>query len=480
MEKQTIGQFLSALRRSNGYTQQEVADKLGVSNKTVSCWERDAYLPDISVIPAIAELYGVTCDEILRAKRAPAKPETPSSDEEAEKARLSAEKAEKEASAIFDNMLARYENTHKIATAAALFSAVLSVFAAAVAISLSNYIAAGFFIVVPVCEIALFVYVLISYRVNFAVPDEPRTHKVKRAIYIRRKCAINVIMPVLVYFIPYCFNFGQPSYYVAWGLFLSGLYILAATAFNPVSKLLHAGFYPTLDRELTKSKATARISVFSVAVIAVAIFAFTLQYIPLSDVSFAGNGLSVAQGIDELETRLTQSYLPEAYVQSSAMPSVNDQYAEYSYDVKRTDFDEDDLKGYLAYSVAGGMLDDVYRVKVLYPVWHVTYDEYDPLTDKTVTKTKKITVFNKRYQTAFLQNGNDGKFLLYTFDYNSLVTAKKNRNFDYTIKFSASLFFIVLLLYAFSGALISEIIKIKRRKNESDAQAEDIAKQSDN
>ena len=71
MEKQTIGQFLSALRRSTGYTQQDVADKLGVSNKTVSCWERDASCPDISMIPAIAELYGVTCDEILRAKNLP-------------------------------------------------------------------------------------------------------------------------------------------------------------------------------------------------------------------------------------------------------------------------------------------------------------------------------------------------------------------------------------------------------------------------
>lgn len=71
MEKQTIGQFLSALRRSTGYTQQDVADKLGVSNKTVSCWERDASCPDISMIPAIAELYGVTCDEILRAKKSP-------------------------------------------------------------------------------------------------------------------------------------------------------------------------------------------------------------------------------------------------------------------------------------------------------------------------------------------------------------------------------------------------------------------------
>ena len=143
MEKQTIGQFLSALRRSNGYTQQDVAEKLGVSNKTVSCWERDAYSPDIATIPALAELYGVTCDEILRAKRTPATDAAEGYEDE--KARSYAFKAEKEASAIFDNMLARYDNTHKIATAAALFAVLFSVFAAAVTISLADYVAAGFF-----------------------------------------------------------------------------------------------------------------------------------------------------------------------------------------------------------------------------------------------------------------------------------------------------------------------------------------------
>ena len=156
MEKQTIGQFLSALRRSNGYTQQDVAEKLGVSNKTVSCWERDAYSPDIATIPALAELYGVTCDEILRAKRTPATDAAEGYEDE--KARSYAFKAEKEASAIFDNMLARYDNTHKIATAAALFAVLFSVFAAAVTISLADYVAAGFFIVVPISGISLFIY----------------------------------------------------------------------------------------------------------------------------------------------------------------------------------------------------------------------------------------------------------------------------------------------------------------------------------
>lgn len=474
MEKQTIGQFLSALRRSNGYTQQEVAEKLGVSNKTVSCWERDSSYPDISMIPAIAELYGVTCDEILRAKRTPASPspDEVKNAEEAAKAKTNAEKAEKEASAIFDNMLSRHENTHKIATAAVLFAVLFSVFAATVTMSLSDYIAAGFFIVVPVTAISVFIYVLIGYRVNFAVPDEPRTYKVRRGIYIRRKYALNAMIPVLLYFIPYCFNFAQTTHYIAWGLFLAALYILAAIAFNPVSKICHSDFYPSLDRELTKSKATARISVFSFTILAVSVFAFVLQYVPLSDVSFAGNGQTAVDGIDKLESTLSYSYLPDTYTPSNNMPSVSDQYAEYSYFVKRKDFDEDDLKGYLAYSVAGGMLDEVYNVTILYPVWHVTYDEYDPLTDDYTTKIKKITVFNIRYQTSFLQNGADGKFLLYNFDYNSLVYAKEDRNFEFTMKFSAAAAVIVLSLYAFSGAVINERRRPKHHKNNSNADKE--------
>lgn len=69
MEKKTIGQFIAALRKANGLTQQEVADRLAVSNKAVSRWERDECAPDVSVIPALAELLGVTCDELLRGER---------------------------------------------------------------------------------------------------------------------------------------------------------------------------------------------------------------------------------------------------------------------------------------------------------------------------------------------------------------------------------------------------------------------------
>ncbi len=69
MVRNTIGQFISALRKANGLTQQDVADRLNVSNKAVSRWERDECAPDISLIPALAELLGVTCDELLKGER---------------------------------------------------------------------------------------------------------------------------------------------------------------------------------------------------------------------------------------------------------------------------------------------------------------------------------------------------------------------------------------------------------------------------
>ena len=69
MEKKSIGKFIAVLRKSKGMTQQDVADRLNVSNKAVSRWERDECAPDLSVIPALAEMFEVTCDELLRGER---------------------------------------------------------------------------------------------------------------------------------------------------------------------------------------------------------------------------------------------------------------------------------------------------------------------------------------------------------------------------------------------------------------------------
>lgn len=69
MEKRTIGGFISVLRKANGLTQKQLAEKLNVSDKAVSRWERDEAMPDLSLIPVLAEIFDVTSDEILRGER---------------------------------------------------------------------------------------------------------------------------------------------------------------------------------------------------------------------------------------------------------------------------------------------------------------------------------------------------------------------------------------------------------------------------
>lgn len=62
----TIGKKLYELRKQSGFTQDYVSEKLGVSAQAVSKWENDIACPDIMTLPHIAELYGITIDELFK------------------------------------------------------------------------------------------------------------------------------------------------------------------------------------------------------------------------------------------------------------------------------------------------------------------------------------------------------------------------------------------------------------------------------
>ena len=85
MEQKTMGKFLAALRKANGYTQKELAEKINVSDKAVSRWERDESAPDLSLLPVLAEIFGVTTDELLRGERITGEKDTVKSREKTEK-----------------------------------------------------------------------------------------------------------------------------------------------------------------------------------------------------------------------------------------------------------------------------------------------------------------------------------------------------------------------------------------------------------
>ena len=64
----TIGKRIAALRKEKGLTQEELAQHMGVSGQAVSKWENDQTCPDISALPRLARLLGVTVDELLEGK----------------------------------------------------------------------------------------------------------------------------------------------------------------------------------------------------------------------------------------------------------------------------------------------------------------------------------------------------------------------------------------------------------------------------
>lgn len=61
-----IAQRLASMRREKGYSQEELANKLGLSRQAVSKWERAESSPDTGNLIALADLYGVTLDELVR------------------------------------------------------------------------------------------------------------------------------------------------------------------------------------------------------------------------------------------------------------------------------------------------------------------------------------------------------------------------------------------------------------------------------
>ena len=68
MEQQTMGKRIVQLRKEKGYTQEQLAELCGVSAQAVSKWENDVSCPDISILPQLADVLGVSTDELLGVK----------------------------------------------------------------------------------------------------------------------------------------------------------------------------------------------------------------------------------------------------------------------------------------------------------------------------------------------------------------------------------------------------------------------------
>lgn len=68
MKKQTLGEKIAVLRKEKGMTQLELAEMMGVTDKAVSKWERDLSCPDVNTLPKLAEIFGISMDELMQIK----------------------------------------------------------------------------------------------------------------------------------------------------------------------------------------------------------------------------------------------------------------------------------------------------------------------------------------------------------------------------------------------------------------------------
>lgn len=65
MDTKKIGAFIAMNRKKKGYTQEQLAEKLGVTNKTISRWENGHYMPDLSLLEPLSKELDITLNELL-------------------------------------------------------------------------------------------------------------------------------------------------------------------------------------------------------------------------------------------------------------------------------------------------------------------------------------------------------------------------------------------------------------------------------
>ena len=69
MDQIKIGKFIAVLRKEKGLTQEQLGEKLGVTNKTVSRWENGNYMPDVEMLSLLSKEFGVSINELISGER---------------------------------------------------------------------------------------------------------------------------------------------------------------------------------------------------------------------------------------------------------------------------------------------------------------------------------------------------------------------------------------------------------------------------
>ncbi len=218
MEKRTIGSFIAALRKAKGLTQRQLAEQLNVSDKAVSRWERDEALPDLMLIPVLADIFGVTSDELLRGQRDTAETPTPQAEE----------KSRKQLKYLLD----KTGTNHKIGTLIAIMVAALGVliaafYALATGITFMGFWnSSGFFLVALVLQVVF--HILASSKLNTEDFDSEALAQCRAGILRRSLWGYSLIFLLFLFVLP--LGLGGLSGIDGYRWLLAGLLFVAVGA----------------------------------------------------------------------------------------------------------------------------------------------------------------------------------------------------------------------------------------------------------
>ena len=82
MNTEKMGRFIAERRKDKHMTQKDFARMLNITDKAVSKWERGISCPDISLLPSVADILGVTIHELLNGEQSNTEPEGPAAGRE--------------------------------------------------------------------------------------------------------------------------------------------------------------------------------------------------------------------------------------------------------------------------------------------------------------------------------------------------------------------------------------------------------------
>lgn len=436
MKNSTLGQRLSRLRKLNGYTQQEVADMLDLSNKTISSWECDISQPDAGTVPVLADIYGVTCDELLRdgevvPKQSPAAQGDDSSEDEFREV-TPAEKEQTNASQKPYTAAMQGSKMRKMfsLSALAVFWLVLGYL---LAFFLQSWYAYG--PVVYLSAAFLFGIALLIIVVGYFVTDNSLKEYGETAYPLRRRILNCAKVPLYLTFASYVAfmplvgsNFTAKGNMLTYLLLAIALAVLCIFPFNLIYGLIsrrHRAFFDEKqiaeDKKRTKFSRIATIVAACVTVIAVSVF-YSVNFLPQPAAEYSASFRSIAEAREKMSEDPLEKYaesieiLYDEYADNSVKSSITAVY------VTRPVVGVNNIlyNYYPEYEMM--QIDDKYHIRLSLPVVYIGESTLPTVNDLA----GKIIVRNPLYFTSKNLKEENGKFVIETnIAYDQMLSRNK-------------------------------------------------------